>query len=88
MIGRRKGASHAASGLGEARLLGTARGVDQVRTCRAEEGFGILEQHLLVLGHEVLEFLTFCNRETSLGGFVEQPVKPSLARGVESPQLA
>jgi len=64
-----------------------ARGVDKVRTCRAEEGFGILEQHTLVLGNEVLELLAFRRRETSLVVFVEQPVKPCLAYGVESPQI-
>jgi hypothetical protein len=64
-----------------------ARGIDQVRTCGTEEGFGILEQYVLILGNEVLKLLAFFRREMSLGVFVEQPVKSGLALGIESLQI-
>jgi len=42
---------------------------------------------VLILGNEVLKLLVFFRRETSLGVFVEQPVKSGLALGIESLQI-
>jgi hypothetical protein len=64
-----------------------ARGIDQVRTCGAQNGFRILEQHGLILGYKVLKFPAFVRGETSLIVLVEEPVKPCLALDVESLQL-
>ena len=64
-----------------------ARGIDQVRTCRAQNGFRILEQHGLRPGDKVLKFPAFVRGETSLIVLVEEPVKPCLALDVESLQL-
>ena len=73
--------------LGETCLVNPARGIDEVRTCCTQEGFGILEQEMFVLRHEALEFLAFHRRQTSFVVLIEQPVKPRLALGIESLQL-
>jgi hypothetical protein len=73
--------------LGEACLADPARSIDQVRTCRTQEGFGILEQEMFVLGNETLEFLAFSRSQASLVILIEQRVKSCLALGIESLQL-
>ena len=73
--------------LGEACPIDPARGTDQVRTCRPQEGFSILEQEIFVLGNETLEFLTFSRGQTPPVVLVEQPVKPCLALDIEPLQL-
>jgi hypothetical protein len=79
--------SSAACCPGEACPADPARGIDQVRTCRPQEGFGILEQEIFVLGNEALEFLAFSRGQTPFVILVEQPVKPCLALDIESLQL-
>jgi hypothetical protein len=73
--------------LGETYLINPARGIDEVRTCCTQEGFGILEQEMFVLSHEALEFLAFSRSQASLVVVIEQPVKPCLALGIESLEL-
>ena len=80
-------AGSAACSLCEACPVDMARGIDQVRTCGAQNGFRILEQHGLILGYKVLKFPAFVRGETSLIVLVEEPVKPCLALDVESLQL-
>jgi hypothetical protein len=45
--------------LGETYSIDPASGTDQVRTGCLQEGFGILEWEMFVLGNETLEFLAF-----------------------------
>ena len=80
-------AGSTACSLCEACPVDMAGGVDQVRTCGAQNGFRILEQHGLILGYKVLKFPAFVRGETSLIVLVEEPVKPCLALNVESLQL-
>jgi hypothetical protein len=80
-------ASSATRRLAEACPVDPTRDIDQVRTCRPQEGFGILEQEIFVPGNEVLEFLAFSRSQTPLVVLVEQPVKPCLALDTESLQL-
>jgi len=79
--------SSAACRLGQGCSVDPARGIDKVRTCRPQEGFGILDQEAFVLGNETLEFLAFSRGQTPLVVLIEQPVKPCLALDIESLQL-
>jgi hypothetical protein len=73
--------------LGEACPVDPAGGIDKVRMCRTQEGFGILEQETFVLGNETLEFFAFSRGQASLVVLIEQQVKSCLGFGIESLQL-
>jgi hypothetical protein len=77
----------AACHLGEACPLDPARGIDKARTGRTQEGFGILEQEIFVLGNKALEFVAFSRSQTPFVVLIEQPVQPCLAFDIESLQL-
>jgi len=51
--------SSATRRIGGTYSIDPARGTDQVRTGCLQEGFGILEWEMFVLGNETLEFLAF-----------------------------
>jgi hypothetical protein len=73
--------------MGETCPADPARSLDEVRTCRTQEGFGILEQEMFVLGNETLEFLAFSRSQAALVVLIEQRVKSYLTLGIESLQL-